>query len=114
MDLLAKPSAGLNRDVLLVAIGAFGATAVDVAARLNDQGIGVTVVDPRWVLPVPVALTGLAEQHQLVVTVEDGGRRVLSTALAEGDYAIEGSIFVAGAVVSAVPLSTRSPAPASQ
>jgi 1-deoxy-D-xylulose-5-phosphate synthase len=74
MDVLAAPDDGLHRDVLLVAVGAFGAAAVDVAARLADQGIGVTVIDPRWVLPVPEGLVGLAEKHQLVVTVEDGGK----------------------------------------
>ena len=30
------------------------------AARLSDQGIGVTVVDPRWVKPVDEALMGAA------------------------------------------------------
>ncbi|MGH3432389.1 MAG: transketolase C-terminal domain-containing protein, partial [Thermocrispum sp.] len=38
-------------------------------------GIGVTVVDPRWVLPVPTELVDLARRHRLVVTVEDSGRR---------------------------------------
>ncbi|HEY5114029.1 MAG TPA: transketolase C-terminal domain-containing protein, partial [Nakamurella sp.] len=37
-------------------------------------GIGVTVVDPRWALPVPAEVTAIASDHQLVVTVEDGGR----------------------------------------
>ncbi|MGV0802604.1 transketolase C-terminal domain-containing protein, partial [Mycolicibacterium elephantis] len=39
------------------------------------QGIGVTVVDPRWVLPVPGVLAELARSHKLVVTVEDNGVR---------------------------------------
>jgi 1-deoxy-D-xylulose-5-phosphate synthase len=34
----------------------------------------VTVVDPRWVRPVPIELTGLAAQHRAVVTLEDGVR----------------------------------------
>ena len=34
------------------------AMAVDAAARLADQGIGVTVVDPRWALPVPACPGG--------------------------------------------------------
>ena len=34
----------------------------------------MTVVDPRWVRPVPVELVGLAAGHRLVVTVEDGVR----------------------------------------
>ncbi len=48
--------------------------AVDVAARLVAQGIGVTVVDPRWVKPVDPAIVELAREHQLVVSVEDNGR----------------------------------------
>ena len=49
--------------------------AVEVAARLADQGIGVTVVDPRWVKPWDPALSsGLARDHRLVVCVEDNGR----------------------------------------
>ncbi|WP_240757345.1 1-deoxy-D-xylulose-5-phosphate synthase [Nakamurella flava] len=75
VDVLAEPAEDAERHVLLVAVGAFGAVAVDAAQRLANQGIGVTVVDPRWVLPVPIAeLSALALEHQLVVTVEDGGR----------------------------------------
>ncbi|HEX3829499.1 MAG TPA: 1-deoxy-D-xylulose-5-phosphate synthase [Sporichthyaceae bacterium] len=59
-------------DVLLVAVGAMAGLALEVADRLVDQGIGVTVVDPRWVKPVDPALLGLAGDHRLVVTVEDG------------------------------------------
>jgi len=61
-------------DVLIVAPGAMAATAVEVAERLTDQGIGVTVVDPRWVKPIDAALVPLAAQHRLVVSVEDNGR----------------------------------------
>jgi 1-deoxy-D-xylulose-5-phosphate synthase len=67
------PGAGMP-DVLLVAVGAFGELGVQAAERLAAQGIGVTVVDPRWVQPVPDALLDLATEHRLVVTVEDGGR----------------------------------------
>ena len=34
--------------------------ARDILTRLRDQGIGVTVVDPRWVKPVDPALVGAA------------------------------------------------------
>ncbi len=74
VDVLAEPEAGADRDVLLVAIGAFGELAVDAARLLSAQGIGVTVVDPRWVLPVPPEIESLARDHRWVVTVEDGGR----------------------------------------
>jgi 1-deoxy-D-xylulose-5-phosphate synthase len=63
-----------RKDVLLVSVGAFGHLAVDAAARLGEQGYDVTVVDPRWVRPVPVELVALAREHRLVVTVEDGIR----------------------------------------
>jgi len=60
-------------DVLLVGIGPMAHIAVDVAERLRAQGIGATVVDPRWVKPVDPALVELAAQHRLVVSVEDNG-----------------------------------------
>ena len=47
--------------------------ALNAAERLRNQGIGVTVVDPRWVLPVPAELGPMARSHKLVVTVEDSG-----------------------------------------
>jgi 1-deoxy-D-xylulose-5-phosphate synthase len=45
-----------------------------VAERLAAQGIGVTVVDPRWAKPLDAALVGLARDHRLVVSIEDNGR----------------------------------------
>jgi 1-deoxy-D-xylulose-5-phosphate synthase len=65
---------GERKDVLLVAVGAFGKLGMDVAERIAGQGYGVTVVDPRWVRPVPIELAGLAAAHRLVVTLEDGIR----------------------------------------
>ena len=72
VDVLRRPKEGA--DVLLVTVGAFATLGLAAADRLADQGIGVTVVDPRWVLPVPAELVALAAQHKLVVTVEDSGR----------------------------------------
>ncbi|MFS0899567.1 1-deoxy-D-xylulose-5-phosphate synthase [Mycolicibacterium litorale] len=73
VDVLAEPADGLSEDVLLVAVGPFASMALTVAEHLRKQGIGVTVVDPRWVLPVPGVLGELAAAHKLVVTVEDNG-----------------------------------------
>ncbi|HTY71296.1 MAG TPA: 1-deoxy-D-xylulose-5-phosphate synthase [Actinomycetes bacterium] len=61
-------------DVLLVPVGVMAALAVEVAGRLVDQGIGVSVVDPRWVKPMPAEVLAQAERHRLVVTIEDGVR----------------------------------------
>jgi 1-deoxy-D-xylulose-5-phosphate synthase len=60
--------------VLIVGVGSMAATAVDVAGRLTAQGVGVTVVDPRWVKPIDPALVDLARAHRLVVSIEDNGR----------------------------------------
>jgi 1-deoxy-D-xylulose-5-phosphate synthase len=72
-DVLAVPAEGLSADVLLVAVGAFASMALAVAGRLRNQGIGVTVIDPRWVLPVSDVVAELAPAHKLVVTLEDNG-----------------------------------------
>ncbi|MDT5148106.1 MAG: 1-deoxy-D-xylulose-5-phosphate synthase [Mycobacterium sp.] len=73
VDVLAVPVGGLNHDVLLVTIGAFASMGLDVAKRLHNQGIGVTVIDPRWVLPVSQGVLDLAAHHKLLVTCEDNG-----------------------------------------
>ena len=70
VDVLAEQG---NRDVLLIAVGSMAGTAMDVAGRLAAQEIGATVVDPRWVKPVPEEIVELARGHRLVVTLEDNG-----------------------------------------
>jgi 1-deoxy-D-xylulose-5-phosphate synthase len=76
IDVLARPRAGgpHGGDVLLVSVGGFAPLALDVAHGAADQGIEVTVVDPRWVKPLDPALVDLARNHRLVVTLEDNGR----------------------------------------
>jgi 1-deoxy-D-xylulose-5-phosphate synthase len=90
VDVLREPSAGEASDVLLVTVGAFAELGLAAAERLADQGIGVTVADPRWVLPVPGELVELAGKHRLVVSVEDSGRHggfgwALAAALRDAD-----------------------------
>jgi 1-deoxy-D-xylulose-5-phosphate synthase len=74
MDVLRVPADGSARDVLLIGAGSMAGVCVTAAERLADQGIGVTVLDPRWVKPLDPALPDAARQHGLVVTVEDNGR----------------------------------------
>ncbi|HEY7044758.1 MAG TPA: 1-deoxy-D-xylulose-5-phosphate synthase [Nocardioidaceae bacterium] len=87
-----------ERDVLVVAAGAMAATCLDVAARLRAQGIGVTVVDPRWVKPVNPRLVTMAREHRLVVSVEDNGRvggcgAVLRQVLADAEVDVPTMVF---------------------
>ena len=63
-----------HRDVLIIAIGSFAHLAMEVAQRVQAQGIGVTVVDPRWVVPVAPSIVELARDHRIVITLEDGVR----------------------------------------
>jgi 1-deoxy-D-xylulose-5-phosphate synthase len=63
-----------GKDVLVVGVGSMAVVGVEVAERLAAQGIGVTVVDPRWVKPLDPTLVGLARDHRLVVSIEDNGR----------------------------------------
>ncbi len=72
--LYRSPEVTATRDVLLVAVGAMAATCLQVAERVASHGIGITVVDPRWVKPLDPVLVDLARAHSLVVTVEDNGR----------------------------------------
>jgi 1-deoxy-D-xylulose-5-phosphate synthase len=90
VDVLREPAEGEANDVLLVAVGALAELGLATAARLADQGIGVTVADPRWVYPVPDELVDLAAEHKLVVTAEDSGRHggfgsALAMALRDAD-----------------------------
>ena len=59
--------------VLVVGFGEMVATAVDVGQRLADQGIGVTVLDPVWALPVNPELVRMTAEHDLVISIEDNG-----------------------------------------
>ena len=62
------------KDVLILTVGSMAHMGLQVAKMLADQGIGATVIDPRWVIPVPNSVVNLASKHRLVVTIEDGIR----------------------------------------
>lgn len=61
-----------SKDVLLVCVGAMASVGLQVAELLAAQGIGATVIDPRWVVPVAKSVVQMASEHRLVVTIEDG------------------------------------------
>jgi 1-deoxy-D-xylulose-5-phosphate synthase len=63
-----------RRDVLIVTVGPMAGVGLEVAQRLAAQGIGATVVDPRWVVPVPRSVVELAAEYRIVVSIEDGIR----------------------------------------
>jgi 1-deoxy-D-xylulose-5-phosphate synthase len=70
MDILLKTE---QSRVLVLGLGPLAVTAIAVGERLSDQGIGVTVIDPVWALPVSPALVAIARDHDLVITIEDNG-----------------------------------------
>lgn len=73
VDVLARHEGGAGaRKVLVVGVGSMVPTALRVGELLAGHDLAVTVVDPRWVLPVPAALVKLVGEHDHVVTVEDG------------------------------------------
>ena len=62
-----------SADVLIVAVGSMAVPAVAAARALEESGITVDVVDPRWVYPVSASIVEAARSRRLVVTVEDNG-----------------------------------------
>jgi 1-deoxy-D-xylulose-5-phosphate synthase len=90
VDVLAEPEPTADVEVLVVAMGATAADALEAAAVVEQAGYRVRVVDPRWVTPVDPALLELAVRADLVVTVEDGvvaggaGSRVVQALRAAG------------------------------
>ena len=71
VDVMAEAA---HKDVLLVAVGPMVHMAMEIRERLAAQGIGATVVDPRWVVPVASSIIDLARDHRIVASIEDGIR----------------------------------------
>ena len=63
---------GESADVLLISVGAMAPMAVEAASQAYREGVGVTVIDPRWVKPLPQSLITMADRYKSVVVVEDG------------------------------------------
>lgn len=71
MDVLYR---GESADVLLISVGSMAAIAVEAASQAYREGVGVTVIDPRWVKPLPQTLVSMAQRYKSVVVLEDGIR----------------------------------------
>lgn len=65
---------GESADVLMISVGAMAALAVEAASQAYREGVGVTVIDPRWVKPLPQSLVAMAQRYTSVVVLEDGIR----------------------------------------
>ena len=63
------------KKVLVISIGAMAARSLGAAQVLEDKGMAVTVVDPRWLCPVAPSLIEMADEHDIVVVAEDGMMR---------------------------------------
>ena len=64
---------GESTDVLLLSVGAMASIAVEAAAQAYREGVGVTVIDPRWIKPLPSqSLLSMAQRYKRVVVIEDG------------------------------------------
>ena len=63
---------GESADILFVSVGALAQIAVEAAAQAYREGVGVTVIDPRWVKPLPQSLITMAGRYKSVVVLEDG------------------------------------------
>ena len=63
---------GESADVLLISVGAMATISVEAASQAYREGVGVTVIDPRWVKPLPASLLTMADRYKSVVVVEDG------------------------------------------
>ena len=50
-------------DVLIVAVGERATAAIELANRIVGSHVNVTVVDPRWVVPIPQSLVAMAADH---------------------------------------------------
>jgi 1-deoxy-D-xylulose-5-phosphate synthase len=73
MDILRAVQPGLDADVLVIGAGPMAVMGLEIADRLAGDGIGATVVDPRWLKPIDEALLPAARRHRLVAVIEDNG-----------------------------------------
>ncbi|PJN32327.1 1-deoxy-D-xylulose-5-phosphate synthase [Streptomyces sp. CB02959] len=109
IDILHR-SRARSLDVLILPTGPLAPIALEAAAELEELGTGVTVADPRWLLPVNPALPAFASRHRLVITLEDGLRQGgFGTALAQTcqEHALSTPILPLGLPCAFLPHAPR-------
>lgn len=77
---------GESPDILLISVGALAQLSVDAATMAYREGVGVTVIDLRWVKPLPIeTIAKLAKRYSRIVVVEDGiSHGGIASSLSEG------------------------------
>lgn len=60
------------RRILIAATGALARLGIELGRDLAQNGTGITVVDPLWLLPVSPALQQFCAGFDWIVTLEDG------------------------------------------
>lgn len=77
---------GESPDILLISVGALAQLSVDAATMAYREGVGVTVIDLRWVKPLPIeTIANLAKRYSRIVVVEDGiSHGGIASSLSEG------------------------------
>ena len=101
--------AGSKKDILLISVGAVADIAVQVAQSIGE--IGITVVDLRWVKPLPPYLFTMVKSFQAVVVIEDGIRHAgIASSISEmfRDAGISTPIHSVGVPLTFIEHSKRS------
>ena len=62
----------MGDDVAILSFGDRLEASLQAADMLEEKGIGVEVVDMRWIAPLDFAAIDIASQKKLIVTVENG------------------------------------------
>ncbi len=57
--------------ILIVGYGQFAGIGLGVAEKLAAEGVPCTVADPAWCIPLSPELVRLAQEHEMVVSIED-------------------------------------------
>jgi 1-deoxy-D-xylulose-5-phosphate synthase len=101
--------AGSKKGILLISVGAVADIAVQVAQTIGE--IGITVVDLRWVKPLPPYLLTMVKSFQAVVVIEDGIRHAgIASSISEmfRDAGISTPIHSVGVPLTFIEHSKRS------